>query len=443
VLITVMRGHQKYFAVEHGGSLAPRFIAVMNLDADRTGAIRHGHERVLRARFNDARFFWETDAKITLEQRLEMLKHVTFQSQLGSYYDKALRMETLAIFLGVEVAEGLGNIEIGQDEIRLAARLTKCDLTTQLVKEFTELQGIVGGLLAERDGLAKEVVKAIYDQYRPQSMEDASPRTLTGALVSLADRMDTLAGCFGVGLAPSGSKDPLALRRAAQGVIRILNDHRIPLKLGFLAGMAVEIYKDAQSEGKVPEWKSDGIESSMTVFLVDRLRYYLRDIRGFAYDEVNAVISACAESETVENLLNAVEAVSRVRHTENFEPLAIAFKRIKNILQQAEKSIGFTHGEFNPALSKTDAEMELFSIFTDIRVKVIRLKRAGNYLAALEVIASLRPTVDWFFKDVLVMDSDFDIRRNRLSLLASLLQEFSTIADFSEIVTKEETKKAS
>ncbi len=440
VLITVMRGHQKYFSVEQAnGNLAPRFVAVMNLDGDASGIIRHGNERVLRARFNDARFFWEADGKIQLEERLELLKSVTFQSQLGNYYEKSERMTELAAILVHDLPQEIKQM-ISLSETKLGSRLAKCDLTTQLVKEFTELQGVVGGLSATREGLSKETSTAIYDHYKPQSMEDGPPRTLEGAIVSLSDRMDTLVGCFGVGLAPSGSKDPFALRRAAQGVIRILADHRLPLTLGGLTERAVEVYHKAQARGQVAKWKPEGVGKAVADFLIDRLRYYLRDVRGFAYDEVNAVIAAGGERDYIGNLLDAVEAVSRMRPTENFEPLAAAFKRIKNILAQAQKSQGFTGDDVNPALFEPGPESQLHQAYSEIRTEVARHKDAGNYRAAMEAIASLRPAVDLFFDKVLVNAKDEAVRQNRLSLLSKLLTEFSTIADFSEIVVSEAAK---
>lgn len=450
VLVTVMRGHQKYLSVETAdGALAPRFLAVMNLDADRTGAIQHGHERVLRARFNDARFFWEMDAKVSLQNRLEMLKHVTFQSQLGSYYDKAERMQVLANLIVLRLRDAGRTVEPEKHpEIVEAARLAKCDLTTDLVKEFTELQGVVGGLYAEREGLSKETATAIYDHYKPQSMEDSLPRTLAGDVVSLADRMDTLVGCFGVGLAPSGSKDPVGLRRAAQGVIRILAEKKLPLTLDGLVGAGCTAYEEAKEKGLVPSWNGQAARQQLTEFLEDRLRYYLREVRGFAHDEVNAVLAAGGSQTRGKNyevvdILKRLEAVARIRPTENFEPLAAAFKRIKNILQQARQDYGFTGGKLNPGLLEPGPEKQLYEKHQDIFQQVAREKDKGNFFAALEAIASLRPDVDLFFDKVLVMSPQEDIRHNRLNLLRSLLDEFSTIADFSEIVPKESGKTES
>ena len=433
VLVTVMRGHQKYFAVEQAdGKMAPRFVAVMEADEDHRGVIRHGHERVLRARFNDARFFWETDAKIPLEQRLELLRSVTFQSQLGSYFEKSSHVQQLTDQLVSALRNAGATVdEAFHPDIVKAARLSKCDLTCDLVKEFTELQGVVGGLLARREGLSHEIATAIYDHYRPQSMEDVLPRTLGGDIVSLADRMDTLAGCFGLGLAPTGSKDPFGLRRAAQGVIRILAEKQLPLTLDVLAGEACAVYEVAQRMGEAPAWNDPAARQPLVQFLEERLSYYLREVRGFAYDEVSAVLSA--GKSDVADALRRAEAVAKIRPTENFEPLAAAFKRMKNILEQARQAVGFDGGAPEPHLFREAEEKQLFERAQEVSQRAHK----QNYLESLEAIASLRPDVDLFFDKILVMDKDPQVRNNRLSLLATLLEQFSTIADFSEIVPKE------
>ena len=398
VLVTVMRHHQRYFSVTRpDGSLAPRFVAVMNTSEDPEGLVRGGNERVLRARFNDARFFWDFDQKRKLADRVESLAHVTFQARLGSYLDKANRM--------VALTEALGG---GEDE-RRAALLAKCDLTTEMVGEFPELQGVVGGLYARAQGEPEEVARAIYDHYKPAGMDDEIPATAAGRLVSLADKLDTLRECFRIGLAPTGSKDPFALRRAAQGVVRILVEGGYSHSLAALAG---------------------GNEQ-LAEFLLDRVRYYFRDIRGFAYDEVNAVLAAGAD-----DLVDAgqrLKAIRAVRPTDNFEPIAASFKRIKNILRQADFTAG---GELDRGLLETGPEAELFAAFGRIRDVVDGYRRNRDYQPALEAIASLRPQVDRYFDDVLVNAPDAALRRNRLTLLFSLLTEFSSIADFSEIVIR-------
>ena len=302
VLVTVMRHHQKYFSVEDAeGKLAPHFIAVMNTSADPEGLVRRGNERVLRARFNDARFFWNVDSNKTLADRVADLAHVTFQAKLGSYLDKTKRVQKLARKIAKLAKADAAMVE-------RAALLAKCDLTTEMVKEFTELQGVMGGLYARQQGEPEEVWRAIYEQYKPESMEDSIPATPTGCLLSLADKLDTLRGCFQIGLIPSGSRDPFALRRAAQGVVKILVEGKLALPLSKL------------TEG----------DQALAEFLLDRVRYYFREIRGFGYDEVNAVLAAGHDDLTdVESRLTAIQAV---RPTENFEPLAASFKRIKNIL---------------------------------------------------------------------------------------------------------------
>ncbi len=391
VLVTVMKHHQKYFSVEQDGKLAPHFVAVMNTSADPEALVKRGNERVLRARFNDARFFWETDQKKKLADRVQDLAHVTFQAKLGSYFEKTERTMSLVKELG------------GDAHAVRAAQLLKCDLTTELVKEFTELQGIIGGLYARFQGEPEEVAVAVYDHYKPGSMEDSIPRTRAGQVVSLADKIDTLRGCFGIGMIPTGSRDPFALRRAAQGVVKILVEGKLEFAISKLLGE----------------------DAALREFLLDRVRYYFRDIRGFQYDEINAVIAAGWENlADVEARLGALQAV---RPTENFEPLAASFKRIQNILKQAQftETIGI-----DPVLLEPGPEADLHRDYQRVRAAAAQME----YRQALATIASMRPRVDLFFDKVLVNAPDPAIRRNRLALLRSILTEFSTIADFSEIV---------
>lgn len=398
VLVTVMRHHQKYFSVTGvDGKLAPQFVAVMNTGGDPEGLVRRGNERVLRARFNDARFFWNVDQQRTLADRVPELANVTFQARLGSYLDKTNRMLALVLELG------------GSEDARRAALLSKCDLTTEMVKEFTELQGVVGGLYARAQGESEAVAQAIYEHYRPAGMEDAIPSTADGRLVALADKLDTLRGCFAIGLIPSGSRDPFALRRAAQGVVKILVEGKLALPVGRLLGDNPELRE----------------------FFLDRVKYYFREIRGFRYDEVNAVLASGWD-----DLVDAegrLEAIAAVRPTQDFEPLAASFKRIQNILRQA----GFPGGvEVNEALLEEGPEAALWREFLRVRPQVAACRAERDYRPALEWIASLRPKVDLFFDKVLVNAPDVTVRRNRLGMLDQLLTEFSSIADFSEIVTQ-------
>jgi glycyl-tRNA synthetase beta chain len=394
VLITVMKHHQRYFAVHENGKLANRFFAVTNTDGDPEGLIRRGNERVLRARFNDAKFFWETDQKKKLADRIEDLAKVTFHAKLGSYKDKT--------DLIVATVKRLG----GDKSAIRAAQLCKCDLTTELVKEFTELQGVIGGLYARVQGEPDEVWRAIYDHYKPTSMEDQVPSTWGGQLISLADKLDTLSRCFGIGLVPTGSKDPYGLRRAAQGIVKIL------------------------VEGKLKQSLKPLLRSDYADFVLDRVRYYFRDFRGFRYDEVNAVLASGWDDLTdVEERLLAIQAV---RPTEDFEPLAASFKRIRNILRQAHFPDVVWGPNDHPA---NGAELDLYEGIRVVSEHFEQFRAKKNYRGALETIAKLRPTVDKFFDEVLVNDPDPEKRRIRLTLLSDALRRFSTIADFSEIVT--------
>ncbi len=399
ILSTVMRHHQRYFSViNEDGSLRPEFIAVTNADGDPDGLIRQGNERVLRARFNDARFFWQIDQKKKLEDRHADLRNVTFFAKLGNYQQKTDRVVELV----KQLAPGIADVSVAAR----AAFLCKCDLTTDMVKEFTDLQGIVGGLYARAQGEGQAVAGAIYEHYKPIGMDDSIPGTAEGQVLSIADKLDTLRECFKVGLMPSGSKDPFALRRAAQGVVKVLFEARLPLDL-------MNLVDD------VPD---------LPAFLKERIQFYLRDTRGFTYDEVNAVLGASIS--TLHDLAERMEAIHYIRPTEDFEPLAASFRRIKNILKQAQV---LKAGGPDPQLLTAGPEQDLQRAFLEVRARV---KATQDYRAKLATIASLRPQVDLFFDKILVNDADPAIRQNRLALLYTLLTEFSSIADFSEIVTQ-------
>lgn len=427
ILITVMRDHQKYFAVEmRDGRLAPHFLAIINLDQDRTGQVRQGHERVLRSRFADARFFWESDLKCRLADNLPKLAHVTYESRLGSYRDKVERTRWLARW----IAEQLFNAGIHQAHVSLAdraAELAKCDLVTDMVREFTELQGIVGGLYAQEQGEDEEVCWGVYDHYRPAGADDELPRNLTGCIVSLADKLDTLAGCFAVGLVPSGSSDPYALRRAAAGVVRIVLERKLPLSLS----AAVSASLRALEENPPKITAGADVEGKVMEFLLDRARYIFRERLGYAYDEVNAVLAA--GSDDLVDADQRLHALRAIRKTRNFEPLAIAFKRIRKILEKAGAPEAWKLPAVREDLLALEAERTLHRQSGTVAREAGEHKRAGQYREALQTIAGLRPVVDKFFDDVLVMAEEEEVRKNRLTLLAGLLREFSTIADFSEI----------
>ncbi len=439
VLVTVMRDHQKYFAIEdEHGRLSPHFLAVLNTAGDPDGLIRHGNERVLRARFNDARFFWETDQKIPLRQRVDMLKSVTFQKDLGSYFDKTRRVQKLASLISEALRSAGTSVRVGV--VYKAALLAKTDLTTELVKEFTELQGIVGGLYAKVQQLdpilpaatAEAIGDAIYDQYKPESMEDRVPRTLEGAILAIADKADSIAGMFALGLQPTGSKDPFALRRAANGIVKIIAEHKLPLPISKLFADARAEYTGSEAESRFA--KDVDFSAAIATFMRERLEFYLRDARGFAYDVVNAVLAAGSD-DVVDSIARA-EAVSAVRGSEDFASISVAFKRIKNILRQARESNKAIALELDPTALAEETEKRLASEIPAIAATVRELYQNKNYASALVQISRLRQPVDAFFDKVMVMVDDERVRANRLALLQSLLNEFSTIADFSEIVTE-------
>jgi len=446
VLVTVMRDHQKYFAVEDSiGKLTAHFLAVLNTDGDARGMIRHGHERVLRARFNDARFFWQTDQKLSLLDRVQLLKAVTFQKDLGNYYEKTLRVQRLASWLSQMVKQS--GMAIRPGVVHKAGCMAKADLTTELVKEFTELQGIIGGLYAKAQeldpGLPEStrllIADAIYDQYKPQSAEDSVPRTIEGAVLSVADKADSIAGMFALGLQPTGSKDPFALRRQANGIVKTIAEYKLPFKLTELARDARRSYKGSEAESRFPV--TVNFDEAVETFFRERLEFYLKEIHGFKYDVVNAVLAA--GSEEVGNAVARAEAVTRVRSSVDFESIAIAFKRIKNILRQAEETDKSVALSVDSSSLQEPAERELASQIPLTVQKVEALREQGNYVEALAEISKLRPAVDTFFDKVMVMVADERIRSNRLALLETLLKEFSTIADFSEIVTEGNDSKES
>jgi glycyl-tRNA synthetase beta chain len=439
VLVTVMRDHQKYFAIEDvGGKLLPHFLAVLNTDGDPQGLIRHGNERVLRARFNDARFFWQTDQKKSLLERFESLRHVTFQKDLGSYYEKTRRVQRLCSWLS-EIVKQSG-IAVRAGVVHKAACLAKTDLTTELVKEFTELQGIVGGLYARVQtldpGLPEStrfaIADAIYDHYKPESTEDAVPRSLEGAVLSVGDKADTIAGMFALGLVPSGSKDPFALRRQANAIVKVIDKYKLPFRLSDLMRDACAGYQGSEAEKKFVD--DEKFNESARIFFRERLEFYLKDVCGYAYDVVKAVLAA--DADDIVDALARAESVKQVLHLPEFVAIGAACKRMRNILRQAhDKGISPAASfEYLPDSAQEEKNLAAYVEVNAPRVEAFRKKK--EYGEALKLLSTAREPVDLFFDKVMVMVEDQKLRANRLALLRTLLKEFSTIADFSEIVTE-------
>ncbi len=452
VLVTVMRDHQKYFAVEDAhGKLAPHFLAVLNTDSDPDGLIRHGNERVLRARFNDARFFWNTDQKHTLRDRVEWLKSVTFQKDLGSYYDKTCRVQKLASLIAETLLQA--GVQLRAGVVHKAALMAKTDLTTELVKEFTELQGIVGGLYARAqanrmelsDEVGGAIGEAIYFHYKPESMDDTVPPSIEGAVLAIADKADTIAGMFALGMAPSGSKDPFALRRAANGIVKIIAQKKLPLSLETIFQDARTEYNGSEAEAKFA--KDTDYPETIANFLRERIDFYLREVRGFQYDVVNAVLASGADD--VMDAIARAEAIAGIRGSDDFIAISAAFKRMKNILKQAkEKQLHplFQEGQevtemgLQPAEYIKNAEhpeeAALVRAYAEVLPKFGMAAESRSYREALLLVAGLRAIVDAFFDKVMVMTEDKDRRDARLFLLSLIVGSFSAIADFSEIVTE-------
>jgi glycyl-tRNA synthetase beta chain len=464
ILITVMRDHQKYFAVEEAeGKLAPGFVTVLNVEADEQGLIRHGHERVLRARFSDAEFFWEADQHVPLRERVPLLEQVTYQAKLGSYWDKLNRMLNIgaglcALLKAAELVAGVGfaespavvdpSLSTTQEEARRrrisnasaalfndvarAIELCKCDLTTQMVQEFPELQGVVGGLCAQAQGIPEEISVAIYDHYLPLGAEGASPRTMVGALVSLADKLDSVVAGFAAGYEPTGSSDPFALRRQANGIIKVILEFKMWISLSQLVKIAADALEP--EAGPRPEGVSDpvpGYRPRVLEFLIERLRYYFESVRGFRYDTVRAVIAAGADCPV--DALARAEAMEALRGGADFEALSAAAKRIRNILSKSASAADCTAGEVDSILLAEPQERDLHDLFVGVSAEAEKRRAAGEYRAALEAISTLRPVVDRFFDKVLVMAEDRALRQNRLRLLKKLDELFTGIAYFAEI----------
>lgn len=439
VLVTVMRDHQKYFALEDAdGELLPHFLAVLNTDRDPQGLIRHGNERVLRARFNDARFFWETDQKKSLLERVDLLRHVTFQKDLGSYYEKTQRVQRLCSWLN-EILKQNG-IAVRPGVVHKAACLSKTDLTTELVKEFTELQGIVGGLYARVQQLDSSLPEAtrfaiadtIYDHYKPESTDDAVPRSIEGAVLSVGDKADTIAGMFALGLVPSGSKDPFALRRRANAIVKVIAEKQLPLRLAGMMRDARAGYQGSAAEKKFVD--DEKFTQSIATFFRERMEFYLRDMCGYAYDVVKAVLGA--DEDDVVDAKQRAEAVKKVLHMPEFQAIGAACKRMRNILKQAAEKGIEPAAEFEYLPEAAQEEKNLMAYLEQTGSKVDAHRNRKEYFDALMLLSAARQPVDTFFDRVMVMVDDVRVRANRLALLRTLLKEFSTIADFSEIVAE-------
>ncbi|MBF0193661.1 MAG: glycine--tRNA ligase subunit beta [Magnetococcales bacterium] len=428
VLITSMQYHQKYFPVEdNDGKLLPYFVAVSNIDTKDNSVLVTGYERVLRARLEDAAFYWKSDQSVSLESRLEGLKTVVFQAKLGTVYEKSMRIEVLAKRIADSVPLAI------KEDTFYAARLCKCDLTTGMVGEFPELQGIMGSYYALASGSNNNVAGAIRDHYRPQGAADDLPATHSGMVVSIADKIDTLVGCFAVGLAPSGAKDPFALRRAALGIIRILlagDGVRLSLK------SILELAYDSYTDGVLEAEKDETIQKIVD-FFYGRLKNYLKT-DGFDYDLIDAV--QALELDDIFDVVMRVQALAKFKKQASYAALVAANKRIANILAKSQKSavqIQEMESTVDKSLLTVDAEIELYQKVVECSEVVASRVETQVYDEALTALAQLRETIDQFFDQVMVMDENVTVRENRLALLALVRGTFGKVADVSRLVLTE------
>ncbi|MCB1775240.1 MAG: glycine--tRNA ligase subunit beta [Gammaproteobacteria bacterium] len=410
-LVATMKGNQKYFPVfDASGRLLNRFITIANIDSAQPELIREGNERVIRPRLADAMFFWQQDGKRRLSDHIAGLHHVVFQKDLGSMFEKSERVAALAEY----IADGIGGDRV---LARRAGELSRCDLMTEMVFEFPEMQGIMGRYQAQRDGEPDELASAMDEFYMPRFSGDRLPQTRTGIAISLAEKLDTLVGIFGIGMKPTGDKDPFALRRAALGALRIMREHSLTLDLRKLLGLAEEQLRD--------KLKEPATTDSVYGFMLDRLKGIYAD-EGTAHDVFEAV--AAIKPASVADFEQRVRAVSEFRSMPQAEALAAANKRISNILRKNDSPVPDTVDE---SLFEDDAERALAERVQQVSAQVAPMAGNADYTAILKTLSQLRDPVDRFFDDVMVMADDAAVRGNRLALLRSLADEFLRVADVS------------
>jgi glycyl-tRNA synthetase beta chain len=420
ILITAMREHQKYFAVVNSsGKLLPHFIAVNNTITSDPALAAKGHERVLRARLEDARYFYRTDRAVAPGTWVMRLKTVLFQAKLGSIYDKVVRIGKLTGYLAGQLPD---DPALKAHAVR-AAYLCKADLVSHAVGEFPKLQGIMGRVYAAEAGEPAAVASAIEEHYQPTYSGGALPQTPAGALVALADKMDTLCGCFSVGLIPTGAADPYALRRQAIGILQILLEKKFSISLLKLIETSTALFAALADQDitETVQKVADFFSGRMTNLLADD---------GYSRDVVAAVTAVSVNR--VPDVWNRVQALEKLKAEPDFEPLAVAFKRVVNIIKKADTA---ESRAVNEGLFEAPCEGNLYSAFQSIRQQVGECLDDGRFDEALRKIATLRPAVDAFFDGVMVMAENEAIRRNRLALLGEISDLFASFADFSKLST--------
>lgn len=417
VLITAMREHQKYFALrDEKNNLKPYFIAVNNTRVKDMNIVANGHERVLRARLSDAKFFWEQDLKSSMDDFAQKLKKVTFQADLGSVYEKTERVTKLCEYLATKVdSDGKQKLK---ENVKRASMICKADLVTQVVIEFTKLQGVMGRIYAAKKGENKDVSDAVEQHYRPVYSGGKLPENDTARILAISDKIDSICGCFSIGLIPTGGTDPYALRRQGIGILQIMLDRGFTFSLKELIENAVKAFVKDES-------KSIEVSESVIKFFEVRMINMLAD-NGFSMEAVNSAVAVSFDN--VPDTLLRVKAIEALKKQPDFEPLSIAFKRVENILKKSgqDKTL-----KVDTSLFQDKAEKELYKSVESFRKDINSLAKKGDYDGALKKIALLRPFVDDFFDNVMVMVDDEKLKQNRIALLSEISVLFGNIADFS------------
>ncbi len=415
VVTTPMKEHQRYFPVLKEGKLLPNFIAVRNGDSNRIDLVKAGNEKVLRARLADALFFYNEDTKKNLESFVDKLNTVVFQAKLGTIYDKTLRIEKLSQVILDEL-----NMSESMENASRAAKLCKADLVTNMVFEFTELQGIMGRDYAKVSGENEEVCEAIFEHYLPRFAGDILPTTNSGIALSIADKLDSIAGFFAIGIKPSGSQDPYALRRQALGILSILLDRKLSVNLNNLISAALDKYSEI-------EFNKEEVTEQIVEFFVERVKNLFKDL-GIRYDVIDAVLNN--NLDDISDIHTRALELNRWLQKDELIEMLTAFNRVSTLAQKSTTDV------VKEELLKEDSEVELYKAFKDIKVNVENLLVEKKYNEALDSFAKLRPLVDNLFDNVMVMDKDESIKENRLGLLNQIYSTMLTICDLSKIVYK-------
>ncbi len=408
-----LKQEKRLFLTKKESNLTGRFVGVADASEEALYFIVNGFERVVRATLEDAKFFWENDLKLDLDTLFEELKDYSFEAKLGTYYDKTLRVESLCEFLTNDKEDEL------RESVKKAAKYSKVDQLTEMVKEFPALQGIMGGLYLKEKGEKDDVWKAVYEHYKPQNIKDENPVTLSGRILSLADRIDSLSGAFIAGMEVSGDKDPFGLRRIGNTIVKLIIEGNIDVELLSLFEKTLGLYGDVKIA-------KEDIVSSFFDFMEQRFRYYCTEYRQIDYDVLNAVLKTGFSNILVD--FQRTISVQKTKPNENFRKLIISYKRVKNIVK--DKDLLF----FTEEKLIEKEEKELFDLFKAVEKEVLKEVEKRNFLKAQEILITLRPFIDSYFDNVMVMVEDDELRTNRIAMLQKISSLFEKIADFNEII---------